>query len=288
MKKLFLLFITFFIIINVSGQGTDCSSAALFCTGTTNNYPASTNVPSPTYGTYPNYGCLCTMPNPAWYYMQVGYPGNIDIHISTSPSEDVDFICWGPFTSLTTACADSLTGNCTTCYTGCPNNTDNSFFYPSGNITDCSYSPNATEDCHINNAITGQYYILLITNYSDQPCNIIFAQSNTGQANAGTTNCGVFPTPVVNSGPFCVGDSIKLFADTISGASYTWTGPNSWTSSLQNPIILNATQAMSGNYICNIMVDTLLISTDTTDVTINPNPTVTVTSAIICAGILQH
>ena len=49
--------------------------------------------PSAPHGTYPNYGCLCTLPNPAWYYMQVGYPGNIDIHISTSPSEDVDFIC---------------------------------------------------------------------------------------------------------------------------------------------------------------------------------------------------
>ena len=288
MKRTVLFLLAVFCAVVVSAQGTSCDSATLFCTGSTNNYPATTGVASPTYGTYPNYGCLCTMPNPAYYYMKVGSPGNIVIHISTSPAHDVDFICWGPFASLSDACTNGLTGNCTTCYTGCPNNINNPSFYPSGNITDCSYSANSTEDCYINNAVIGQYYMLLITNYSDLACNIIFSQTNTGQVGAGSTDCGTFPAPIVSSDPFCVGDTLKLtadtIADTVSGAVYNWSGPNAWTSTVKNPVRTNATTAMSGDYICIISVDTIILAVDTTVIVINPNPVVTVTSATICLG----
>ena len=43
------------------------------------------------------------------------------------------------------------------------------------------------------------------------------------------------PDGAGNNGPVCAGASVSLNAITISGASYTWTGPNSFTSSLQNP-----------------------------------------------------
>jgi len=76
----------------VSAQGTVCSGASPFCTGTTYTYPASTNVPS--LGAV---GCLYTTPNPAWYWMQIDQPGNITIHIASGG--DVDFICWGPYAS---------------------------------------------------------------------------------------------------------------------------------------------------------------------------------------------
>ena len=284
MKKTLLFLFTFFLVVNLFGQGADCGSGAPFCTGTTYNFPATTGVTSPTYGTYPNYGCLCTMPNPAWYYLQIGNPGNLVIHISTSPAEDVDFICWGPFSSPTSACADSLTGNCTDCITSCPNNIDNPTFYPSGNITDCSYSANATEDCYINNALTGQYYMLLITNYSDLPCNIIFSQTNAGTTGAGTTNCGILPTPVGNNGPLCQGDTLKLNAMTVAGANYSWTGPNGFTSYLQNPIIPNVTAADSGYYSCLVMIGAQLSPEDSTFVIIHSRPSVTATSDTICEG----
>ena len=48
----------------------------------------------------------------------------------------------------------------------------------------------------------------------------------------------------------CVGKTIKLFAT--GGTSYSWTGPNGFTSNLQNPMIPNATAAASGTYICTI------------------------------------
>ncbi len=285
MKRTLLFIITFFMIIRLFGQGVDCGSADPFCTGTTYDFPASTGVTSPTYGTYPNYGCLCTMPNPAYYYMQIGTSGNLVIHISTTPAHDVDFICWGPFTSPTAGCVGGLTGNCTTCYSGCPNNTTDPAFYPSGNIVDCSYSANSTEDCYINNAITGQFYLLLITNYSDQVCNINFAQSNSGTPGAATTNCGILPTPVSNNGPLCEGDTLKLFAQAVDGASFSWSGPNGWSSYDQNPVIPNATAAMAaGTYTCIVLIGTQYSPEDSTVVTINPNPVVTAMSDTICTG----
>src|SRR5262245_44928774 len=41
------------------------------------------------------------------------------------------------------------------------------------------------------------------------------------------------PTPT-NNGPLCQGDQLNLFATTIPGATYQWSGPNGFTSSQQN------------------------------------------------------
>lgn len=99
---------------------------------------------------------------------------------------DIDFIAWGPFTSLNNVCYSQLTGNCSGCGS-CPNNTSNPNFYPSGNIVDCSYSANSYEYLHINNAQTGQYYLLCITNYSNYTGTIEFYQ----QSGNATTNCNI-------------------------------------------------------------------------------------------------
>ena len=291
MKRTIVFLITLLFIIRISGQGVDCGTASPFCTGTTINFPAVTDIPSPIpLPAYPNYGCLTDIKNPSWYYMKIGNPGNLVIHISTSPAHDVDFICWGPFDTLT-ACSGLLTGNCSgyACNGGtCPDNVGACnvppSFYPSGNIVDCSASIQQMEDCHINAAITGQYYILLITNYDNAICNIIFAQSNVGQAGAGTTDCGILPIPVSCNGPLCVGDTLKLKADTIPGANYFWSGPNSFTSNLQNPILTNVTAADAGYYKCHIVVIAQASPEDSVLVVVNPKPTVTAPSLTIWNG----
>ena len=96
--------------------------------------------------------CLSTTPNPAFYYMQIEQAGDLNIKMYTTPAHDIDFDCWGPFDDITTACSQLSCSN----------------------MVDCSYSINSVEYCHINNAQIGQYYILLITNYSNQTCNISF------------------------------------------------------------------------------------------------------------------
>jgi Concanavalin A-like lectin/glucanases superfamily len=43
------------------------------------------------------------------------------------------------------------------------------------------------------------------------------------------------PDGAGNSGPVCAGTTLSLSATTIGGASYLWTGPNGYTSAVQNP-----------------------------------------------------
>ena len=274
---------TFLILISISifiskisfSQNNLCSTSLPFCTDTTYNFPAGVNQPPAQAG--PNYGCLGSEPNPAWYYMQVLNSGVITIYLSSTPAIDIDFACWGPFTDQTSPCVAQLTAACT----GCPNNTTNPNFYPSGNMIDCSYSTSWNETCHILNAQAGEFYILLITNYGNQPCNIIFSQTNAGQAGAGSTNCGILAPPVNNNGPLCVGTTLDLTAQAgPTGCTYYWTGPNAFTSTQQNPVISNVTMAMAGDYFLQVIVGTDTSNAVSTTVVINPIPTSTFTVSL--------
>ena len=60
-------------------------------------------------------------------------------------------------------------------------------------------------------------------------------------------DCGFIPVSG-NNGPICAGLSLDLTAVLIPGATYSWNGPNGFTSDQQNPVIPNATTAASGVY----------------------------------------
>ncbi|MEI6348500.1 MAG: T9SS type B sorting domain-containing protein [Bacteroidota bacterium] len=232
-----------------------CPAALPFCTSNSYLFPASTNVPD--MGAV---GCLYTTPNPAWYWMEIGNSGNIDIHMSSGG--DVDFICWGPFSSLSAACSSDLMSN-----TG----------------VDCSYSTAAEEDCNIVGAVTGQVYVLLITNYANMVTNISFNQTG----GSGSTNCGIIAPPITNNGPLCVGQTLNLtVTNPTAGASYSWTGPGGWTSNVMNPSIPNITTAQAGTYSMTITVGTQVSPPVTTQVSVYPIPTVTASAlpSTICSG----
>ncbi len=56
-------------------------------------------------------------------------------------------------------------------------------------------------------------------------------------------------TPIATSNAtVCVGQSINLSASTVPSATYSWTGPNGFTSNLQNPTINTATLLNAGTY----------------------------------------
>ena len=242
-----------------SRENNTCANADPFCTDNgMYQFPAGVNAGSGESGPY--YDCLYSQPNPAWYYMRIANPGSITIHMYSTPSVDIDFCCWGPFPTITNPSpCSSLT---------------------SDKVVSCSYSTASNENCIIpSSAQTGDYFILIITNYSNDPCNISF--SKTG--GTGTTDCGILPPMVDNDGPYCVGETIHLTANGQAGASYSWTGPGGFSSNQQNPTRTNCTMAMAGTYTCTITVGTQTNSA-TTDVVVYPQPNANFTFTSVCQG----
>jgi len=62
-------------------------------------------------------------------------------------------------------------------------------------------------------------------------------------------NCLLPATPVASSNqPLCKGDTLKLFASPVAGASYHWSGPNGFSSNQKDPMIINCSLADTGLY----------------------------------------
>lgn len=103
--------------------------------------------------------------------------------------------------------------------------------------------------------------------------------SANGCSDTVSTVVAINQTPVgltaSNSGPVCSGPamSVQLFAGTTTTGtpSYSWTGPNGYTSNQQNPTITGLTVANSGKYICTVTLGTCS-DTVSTMVTVKQTP----------------
>ena len=99
---------------------------------------------------------------------------------------------------------------------------------------------------------------------------------------------GIPNTPTAgNNGPVCEGTALSLTASTVPGASYHWTGPNGFTSNLQNPVVSNsATPALSGTYEVTSMVNNCTSTYGGTDAIVNPLPVppVAANNGPVCIG----
>jgi gliding motility-associated-like protein len=85
-----------------------------------------------------------------------------------------------------------------------------------------------------------------------------------------------------NTGPYCPGATIQLNAT--GGGTYSWNGPNGFTSTVQNPSIPSATTAAAGVYTVTINVSGCTATASTT-IVVNATPTVSAGNAVsICAG----
>lgn len=95
-------------------------------------------------------------------------------------------------------------------------------------------------------------------------------------SSVGTVSQTIKPTPAVpvvsNSSPVCVGQHIELSTPIVLGASYQWTGPNGFASTLQQPVINNADFGNAGNYSLTITVDGCTGPAASTAVIVNPLP----------------
>jgi hypothetical protein len=147
---------------------SSCANANLLCNSLGIPFSNTISVASTS-----NAGCLGTTPNPTWFYLPISSSGSINLVITqgnNAPSYnnlDVDYIVYGPFTSGTSSC--NLVG---------PNN-----------IVSCSYSAAPTEYPTIQNAQAGQYYLMMVTNFSNQNG---FVTINNLSTSTGVINCTGF------------------------------------------------------------------------------------------------
>lgn len=249
-----------------------------------------------------SYSCLSTMPNPAWYYMQISDPGDLLIYIEQTTLSgdglDVDFACWGPFTASSQS--DFVDKLCSGSYT--LNDSIGDYFmghrpengnhqndmggYPVGNVVDCSYSIAATEWCFIPNAQPGEWYLLLITNYRGYSGQITFGLVE--EYSTASTNCSLL-APISYNAPLCEGDTLVLTCENPQAdATYHWSGPGGWTAVTTIPyvVIPNASTSQSGQYTLLMTGVSATVDTSQVDVVIRQRPQVTVTASVdsICNG----
>ena len=208
--------------------GQTCNSASPFCSSNQYSFPSVTGAPNSGGGGI--YDCLATIPNPSYYYLQISQSGTLtmDIRQVTSSGSliDIDFVIWGPFSS--------------------PNGLCNQL--SASNVVDCSYSPSGMETATIPNAQVGDYYLLLLTNYSQQPGTLTFSQTG-GTAQ---TNCGIVcDLAATNTGPVCPGSPFELNSTSTNGQNYVWTGDNCWTFYGQNTSTLTAPSTV-GTYVYTV------------------------------------
>ncbi|MBK6834580.1 MAG: hypothetical protein IPG89_10010 [Bacteroidetes bacterium] len=92
------------------------------------------------------------------------------------------------------------------------------------------------------------------------------------------------PTPTLTSNaPICEGDNLNL--GTLDVGTYSWSGPNGFTSSLQNPTINSITAAGAGTYSLSITTGVCLSGVGTINVVVNPLPSGTVSPIdATCSG----
>jgi gliding motility-associated-like protein len=84
------------------------------------------------------------------------------------------------------------------------------------------------------------------------------------------------PTITSNT-PICEGATLTFNATTVSGGTFSWTGVNGFSSSLQNPSISSATSASTGNYSATVTVNGCTSPSSTISSTVNVRPTATLT-----------
>ncbi|HNI44495.1 MAG TPA: hypothetical protein PK230_07355, partial [Chitinophagales bacterium] len=85
-----------------------------------------------------------------------------------------------------------------------------------------------------------------------------------------------------NNSPICVGGTLNLSAS--GGTSYSWTGPNSYTATSQNPTRSNATTAMAGTYTVTVSTSGGCSGTATTVVTVNTATASASNGGAVCPG----
>jgi gliding motility-associated-like protein len=101
---------------------------------------------------------------------------------------------------------------------------------------------------------------------------ILTVTDANGCVNSTNSNVVINPLPNASAtgGTACENMNIALSAN--GGATYAWSGPNAFSSSLQNPTVNNAPFAASGQYTVVVTSAAGCVSTAFTSIVVNPAP----------------
>ena len=158
------------------------------------------------------------------------------------------------------------------------------------------YTPNAAAALTINwyvlpsNTLVGTGSPITVTPPAGQASTSYYASITGSSLCAGAVTSTdtivvlqtIFPAmSASNNGPLCAGSTLLLSCLPVStpGATYSWTGPSGFTSTLQNPTIFGVNPGQSGIYSVTMTIGACTSAPVTTNVTIFPVP-----STPLCAG----
>ncbi|WP_299250129.1 gliding motility-associated C-terminal domain-containing protein [uncultured Lacinutrix sp.] len=206
-----------------------CDTTENLCPGGDDLYTFNTIGITPGLGSI---DCLGSSPNPTFSIVEIGTSGDIDIEMVQNTAFDalgnpigdeldVDYAVWGPFSAGDDYCSGGD--------------------YPSTPVFACSYSAAAVENFIITGAVAGDIYIVLITNFDQDPGIIQINQTNLDpnnpDPNAGTLS-GEIEVDIISADAvfidedndettpsianLCGFDSIVLEADSPFADAYEW------------------------------------------------------------------
>jgi gliding motility-associated-like protein len=90
-----------------------------------------------------------------------------------------------------------------------------------------------------------------------------------------TLNLTILAAPIVTvsaNSPICEGEAINLTASSSTSGSYFWTGPNGFTSSIQNPTINAAGEISGGIYQVIVSIGNTCADSAQVTIVVNPSP----------------
>lgn len=263
------------VVVNPTPPAPTAGSNSPLCVGATLNLTAS-NVPGATYAwTGPN-GFTSTLQNPSISNVTLAMAGVYSVRATVNG-------CQGPAGTVTVVInpvpvaptAGSNSPLCTgmTLNLTC-NNVPGATYAWTGPNSFSSALQNPTRT-NVTVADAGVYSVTVTVNGCTSPAGTVTVTINSAPA-----------TPTLGSNsPVCVGQTLNLTSNFVSGATYAWTGPNGFTSALQNPSITNVTLAAAGTY--SLVINNGCASPlATITVVVNPTPAAPVagSNSPICAG----
>lgn len=123
--------------------------------------------------------------------------------------------------------------------------------------------------------------VLPNASYSKRGTYTVTATHSSGCISTSTTTVSIYelPVPTINNVvPICAGTKLNLLGGGIG--TYAWTGPDNFTSTLQDPSISSASVLASGVYTLIVTNANLCSSTATTSVIINSTPATPMPAAL--------